>query len=86
MNERRATKLSRCSSFLLRINPPRTSAENRGDLDADDDIDLADLAQLLGHYGLTGGVYYTDGDLDRDGDVDLADLAALLAVYGTTCE
>jgi len=57
-----------------------------GDLDGDSDIDLADLAQLLGHYGVTGGALYYDGDLDLDGDVDLSDLAALLAVYGTTCD
>ena len=56
-----------------------------GDLDGDDDIDLADLAQLLGSYGTTGGAEYEDGDLDGDGDVDLSDLAALLGVYGDTC-
>jgi hypothetical protein len=56
-----------------------------GDLDGDDDVDLADLAQLLAHYGQTGEVTYEDGDLDGDFDIDLADLAALLAVYGTTC-
>ncbi len=56
-----------------------------GDLDGDDDIDLADLAQLLANYGTTSGAIYEDGDLDADGDVDLGDLAALLAVYGTTC-
>ncbi len=56
------------------------------DLDGDGDVDLADLAQLLAHYGMTEGATYEDGDLDGDGDVDLADLAALLAVYGTTCE
>ncbi len=56
------------------------------DLDNDGDVDLADLAQLLAHYGMTGGAQYTDGDLDGDDDVDLADLAALLAVYGTICE
>ena len=55
-----------------------------GDLDGDSDIDLADLAQLLAHYGMTG-VSYSDGDLDDDGDVDLADLSALLSVYGSTC-
>jgi subtilisin family serine protease len=55
-----------------------------GDLDGDSDIDLADLAELLAHYGMSGAGY-GDGDLDGDGDVDLADLAALLAVYGTTC-
>ncbi len=57
-----------------------------GDLDFDGDVDLADLAQLLGNYGETSGMMYTDGDLDGDGDVDLADLAELLGVYGTTCE
>ncbi len=57
-----------------------------GDLDGDDDVDLADLAQLLSNYGVTGGATYEDGDLDEDGDVDLADLATLLSVYGTVCE
>ncbi len=56
-----------------------------GDLDEDNDIDLADLAQLLGGYGETSGMTYYDGDLDGDGDVDLADLAALLGHYGETC-
>jgi hypothetical protein len=56
-----------------------------GDLDADNDVDLADLSQLLANYGMTSGAGYEDGDLDGDGDVDLSDLSALLAVYGTTC-
>jgi hypothetical protein len=56
-----------------------------GDLDGDNDVDLADLAELLGQYGLTEGATYEDGDLDGDGDVDLADLAELLGLYGTTC-
>lgn len=57
-----------------------------GDLDGDGEIALSDLAQLLGHYGITAGASYEDGDFDCDGDVDLAELAALLGVYGTTCE
>lgn len=56
-----------------------------GDLDGDYDVDIADLAQLLAHYGMTGGATYADGDLDGDSDVDLSDLAALLAVYGESC-
>jgi hypothetical protein len=56
-----------------------------GDLDGDNDIDLTDLAILLGNYGMTSGAVYEDGDLDEDGDVDLSDLASLLGVYGTTC-
>jgi hypothetical protein len=52
-----------------------------GDLD----IDLSDLAQLLGHYGESGAAY-EDGALDDDGDVDLSDLAAPLGVYRTVCE
>jgi hypothetical protein len=45
-------------------------------------VDLADLAQLLAHYGMSEGATYEDGDLDGDGDVDLSDLAELLAHYG----
>ena len=56
-----------------------------GDLDGDCDVDLADLAILLAHYGTTSGADPEDGDLDGDGDVDLGDLAVLLANYGTEC-
>jgi hypothetical protein len=57
-----------------------------GDLDGDLDVDIADLAQLLGHYDTPEGATYSDGDLDGDGDVDLADLAELLQHYGDDCE
>ena len=56
-----------------------------GDLDGDNDIDIGDLATLLGNYGMTSGATYEDGDLDGDGDVDITDLATLLGVYGTSC-
>jgi hypothetical protein len=56
-----------------------------GDLNDDGEVGLADLAELLGHYGITSGATYYDGDLDTDGDVDLSDLAELLSLYGTMC-
>jgi hypothetical protein len=54
-----------------------------GDLDGDGDVDLSDLAGLLGSYGVTSGATCAEGDWDGDGDVDLADLASLLGNYGT---
>jgi hypothetical protein len=57
-----------------------------GDLDADRDIDLTDLAIQLAHYGTPGGAQPEDGDIDGDGDVDLTDLSLLLAAYGGSCE
>jgi hypothetical protein len=48
-----------------------------GDLNGDGDVDLVDLAVLLGAYHETD-----EGDVDGDGDTDVADLAALLANYG----
>ena len=56
-----------------------------GDLTGDFQINLVDLAQLLGHYGLTAIAQYRDGDLDADGDVDLRDLANLLSRYLDPC-
>ena len=56
-----------------------------GDLDQDWDVDLYDLAALLGNYGTTAEATYEDGDLDVDGDVDLTDVTLLLAVYGLEC-
>jgi predicted outer membrane repeat protein len=58
------------------------------DIDGDGDIGLADLAQLLAHYGTTSGATSDDGDIEPeggDGDVDLSDLATLLSVYGASC-
>ncbi|MBU0617297.1 MAG: hypothetical protein KKI02_06255 [Planctomycetes bacterium] len=55
-----------------------------GDVDGDGDVDLADLAALLGAYGTSVGDpdYNPDADIDEDGDVDLSDLAELLGHYG----
>lgn len=54
-----------------------------GDLDNDNDRDIADLAILLSQFGSTGGSF--SADIDGDGDVDIADLAQLLSVYGLPC-
>jgi len=56
-----------------------------GDIDGDFDIDLSDLAHLLGNYG-QWGMFWWDGDFTGDGYVGLDDLAFLLANYGLTCE
>lgn len=55
-------------------------------------VDLADLAQLLGNYGITSGATYAQGDIEPpddffpgDGDIDLGDLAELLGQYGDNC-
>lgn len=56
------------------------------DLNRNGQINLSDLAQLLGGYGTTSGASHADGDIDNDGDVDLSDLAQLLGAYGTTCD
>ena len=69
-------------AFVARLG--MCPGEILGDLDSDGDVDLADLAQLLGHYGTPTGAGHADGDLDGDADVDLADLAALLGNYGAT--
>ncbi|MBU0616246.1 MAG: hypothetical protein KKI02_00870 [Planctomycetes bacterium] len=73
------------ANFGLELTTGEGQPRCHGDLDGDNDRDLADLAELLGHYGDTTGVVYEDGDLDEDGDVDLSDLAELLGVYGEPC-
>jgi hypothetical protein len=58
-----------------------------GDLDCDGDVDLEELASLLGAYGCCQGdpCYNSDADFDDDGCVNLPDLAIVLAHYGETC-
>jgi 6-phosphogluconolactonase (cycloisomerase 2 family) len=58
-----------------------------GDVNDDDEIDLADLGILLSSYGLCEGDpgFLPEADLDDDGCVQLSDLGVLLASYGQTC-
>ena len=56
----------------------------------DCDVDLTDLAVLLGNFGTTSGATKDDGDIEPspggvDGDVDLTDLAVMLGDFGTVC-
>lgn len=55
-----------------------------GDVDADGDTDLSDLAALLSAYGSVPGDpnWNSACDFDADNDVDLTDLAFLLSDYG----
>lgn len=50
-----------------------------GDLDADGDVDLADLSQMLSDYSKS----ISSADLNGNGVVDIGDVAQLLANFGT---
>jgi len=52
---------------------------SEADLDGDEDVDAADLAQLLGSWGPCPAC---PADLNADGDVDAFDLAQLLGDWG----
>ena len=56
-----------------------------GDVDGDGDVDLNDLAALLGAYGSCTGQpsFNPAADFDDSGCIDLGDLATLLGNYGT---
>ncbi|MBI5864236.1 MAG: PQQ-dependent sugar dehydrogenase [Planctomycetes bacterium] len=67
------------TGVVLRI---RTRA---GDIDADGDVDLQDLAFLLAAFGSCAGdpTYNAAADIDGNGCVELQDLANLLAAFGS---
>jgi hypothetical protein len=54
-----------------------------GDLDEDNDVDLADLGLLLADFGCSGGECI--GDVNADGETALLDLQILLDNFGRTC-
>ncbi|MBI5866560.1 MAG: hypothetical protein HZB38_19005 [Planctomycetes bacterium] len=55
-----------------------------GDVDGDGDVDISDLALMLGSFGLCAGDagFNASSDFDSSGCTELADLATLLAHFG----
>ena len=78
---------------LIRVSPLADYAQTgeyfmqtfflTGDLDADCDVDLQDLAFLLSQFGQTGS--NLTGDLDGDDVVSLQDMTHLLSSFGFAC-
>jgi hypothetical protein len=53
-----------------------------GDTDLDGHVNVADLANLAGNFGVTAGAFWIQGDLDYNGTVNVADLADLAGNFG----
>jgi hypothetical protein len=53
-----------------------------GDSNLDGNVDVSDLANLAGHFGVTAGATWLDGDFNYDGKVDVADVADLAGQFG----
>lgn len=66
--------------FSLRATPVRCP----GDLNADGNIDTADLVMFLGAFGQSV-VPGSTGDLNNDGSVNTQDLTQFLGVFGSQC-
>jgi len=63
--------------------PPPPPPPCVGDTDGDRDVDLSDLAVVLGAFGTVSA--NMPGDLNGDGEVNLTDLAIVLSQFGVTC-
>jgi autotransporter-associated beta strand protein len=55
-----------------------------GDSDLDGTVNVADLANLAGNFGVTSGATWIQGDFDYNGSVNVADLADLAGNFGQT--
>jgi hypothetical protein len=53
-----------------------------GDSDLDGQVNVADLANLAGNFGVTTGALWLNGDFDYNGNVNVADLADLAGNFG----
>jgi len=59
----------------------------RGDVDADCDVDIADIMQVASHWGTRSGDanYSRQYDLDGDWDIDVVDIMYAAAMWGQSC-
>lgn len=75
------------SSCTTRFTLPDPPLPCPGDVDLDRDVDVADLALLLGSYGESAGspTYNINADFNDDGIVGLADLNTVLNNYLLPC-
>jgi beta-galactosidase len=55
-----------------------------GDTNSDGTVNVADLANLAGNFGVTSGAGWLQGDFDYNGTVNVADLADLAGNFGVT--
>jgi hypothetical protein len=55
-----------------------------GDTDLNGAVNVSDLANLAGNFGVTTGATWINGDFDGNGNVNVADLADLAANFGQT--
>jgi hypothetical protein len=55
-----------------------------GDSDLDTHVNVSDLANLAGNFGITTGGTWIQGDFDYNGSVNVADLADLAGNFGNT--
>jgi autotransporter-associated beta strand protein len=55
-----------------------------GDSDLDGQVNVADLANLAGNFGVTTGATWLNGDFDYNSNVNVADLADLAGNFGNS--
>lgn len=56
-----------------------------GDVDEDGEVDIQDMALLLGLFGQSGPFEYPCADVNNDGSISLSDLTLLISNFGQPC-